>query len=277
MQVECNDSEQPKTSTPRTARLDRTAEQPLDAKSLVGSFFHSDARHGWQGCVVGEPSPGVYLVELFSWIDGGSTEQRLVRLDDMDTWVFYDSAEWMTDRYAYGGKKERWEIDRQALVEHAGHDQQSGGTHVDTSSRQNSRVPDVPGFLGKGASMAGNVGTETNQWGALLQAWAERWNNTPRTASEVLAALRPRGTLSDVVPDALASVAAMPVEREQVAASKLGTALAGITGRRYGDTNVWLERQETGHARKRLWVAHARRQLCPEPSPAPQCRLQPRR
>ena len=126
MQVECNDSEQSQTSTPRTTRLDLAARMPLDAKSLVGSFFHSDARHGWQGCVVGEPSPGVYLVELLSWIDGGSTEQRLVRLDDMDKWTFYDTAEWMNYRHKYGGKQQQWEQERQAASEPTSHDEQLG-------------------------------------------------------------------------------------------------------------------------------------------------------
>ena len=126
MQGESNDSEQPKTSTPRIDRLHLATEQLLDTKSLVGSFFHSDAQHGWQGCVVGEPSPGIYLVELFSWIDGGSTEQRLVRLDDMSKWAFYDTAEWMGYRYKYGGKQQQWEQERQAASGHTSHDEQLG-------------------------------------------------------------------------------------------------------------------------------------------------------
>ncbi len=114
----------------------------------------------------------------------------------------------------------------------------------------------VPGFLENAATMAANTDAETTQWEALLQAWTELWSDTPHTASDVLVALRSGGDLADVVPDALASVAAMPIDREQSAVSKLGTALARITGRHYGDTNVWLERQEVGHGRKRLWVVH---------------------
>lgn len=137
MQVEDNGSEQPKTPTPRTTRLDLAAELPLDAKSLVGSFFHSDVQHGWQGCVVGEPSPGVYLVELFSWIDGGSTEQRLVRLDDMSKWVFYDTADWMGYRYKYGGKQQQWEQERQVANRRTTQDEQSG----DTATRSREYLP----------------------------------------------------------------------------------------------------------------------------------------
>lgn len=66
--------------------------------SLVGSFFHSDASLQWQGCVVAEAVRGeVYLVELFEWLSGRSTHQRLVRMDDMTEWRFYDSAEWMRE------------------------------------------------------------------------------------------------------------------------------------------------------------------------------------
>lgn len=63
--------------------------------SLVGSFFLSDSGRGWQGCVVAEPAPGTYLVELFSWLWGQPTEQLLVRIEDMQEWTFYDTDEWM--------------------------------------------------------------------------------------------------------------------------------------------------------------------------------------
>lgn len=79
------------------SRVADAEERSFDARSLVGSFFHGTAERRWQGCVVAEPSPGVYLVELFSWASGQPTEQRLVRLADMAEWSFYDSAEWMNN------------------------------------------------------------------------------------------------------------------------------------------------------------------------------------
>lgn len=59
-----------------------------------------------------EPSPGVYLVELFDWVAGGSSAQMLVPIDDMFEWRFYDNAKWMQYAYEYGGVKQQWERER---------------------------------------------------------------------------------------------------------------------------------------------------------------------
>jgi hypothetical protein len=69
--------------------------------SLIGSFFLATSERGWQGCVVAEPAPGVYLVELFSWIMGDSLDQRLVALATMieEGWRFYDTSQWMNTAY----------------------------------------------------------------------------------------------------------------------------------------------------------------------------------
>lgn len=82
-------------------RLSSVDDQPLTSTSLVGSYFHSrvDGKIKWQGCVVGEPSPGIYLVETFSWLMGDSCDQQLVSISDMAGWSFYDSAEWMQNAY----------------------------------------------------------------------------------------------------------------------------------------------------------------------------------
>lgn len=79
----------------------------LSPDSLVGSFFHGSDSQQWQGVVVAEPVPGVYLVELFDWIIGASTEQVLVRIDEMMGWHFYDDAEWMQNSYEQG-IADRW-------------------------------------------------------------------------------------------------------------------------------------------------------------------------
>lgn len=96
---------------PGRDRLANVSRRPLAPDSLVGSFFHSDAERGWQGCVVAEPVPGVYLVETFEWIVGSSYEQELVRIEDMTGWAFYDDAEWMNSSYEHG-KRGRWERQR---------------------------------------------------------------------------------------------------------------------------------------------------------------------
>jgi hypothetical protein len=79
----------------------------LDPNSLVGSFFHSDRKRHWQGCVVAEPANGVFLVELFNWVGPQfeSTYQRLVRLEEMMEWRFYDTADWMDHAFEQVVKK----------------------------------------------------------------------------------------------------------------------------------------------------------------------------
>lgn len=93
---------------PHQDRLSMVVEGPFKTDSLVGSYFHGDDERQWQGCVVAEPSPGVFLVELFEWLVGSSSEQRLVRLDEMTEWHFYDDAKWMNNAYN-GGISRRWE------------------------------------------------------------------------------------------------------------------------------------------------------------------------
>ncbi|HEY7207001.1 MAG TPA: hypothetical protein VH416_02075 [Gaiellaceae bacterium] len=100
------------TTTPvRAERVDIAAERPFAADSLVGSFFHSEPEH-WQGVVVAEPFPGVYLVETFEWFAGSRYEQRLVWLDEMKGWHFYDDSEWMVNAYEHG-LRHRWERERE--------------------------------------------------------------------------------------------------------------------------------------------------------------------
>lgn len=86
-------------SAPGKNRLDQSANQPLDPHSLIGSYFTGIAPAAqpgppgggpgaspWRGCVVAEPSPGTYLVQL-----AGRGEQRLVTLSDMTDWEFWDN------------------------------------------------------------------------------------------------------------------------------------------------------------------------------------------
>lgn len=81
--------------------------------TLVGKFFHTrkpDGAAGWQGRVIEEPSPGVYLCGLFEWLMGYEDTRVLVRLEDMlasfdaeggsfARFEFYDSADEMSDKW----------------------------------------------------------------------------------------------------------------------------------------------------------------------------------
>jgi hypothetical protein len=83
----------------RGDRLTVAVEREFELDSLVGSFFHSDRERGWQGCVVAEPAPGIYLLETFDWLVGASYVQVLIRIEDMLEWTFYDDARWLSNHY----------------------------------------------------------------------------------------------------------------------------------------------------------------------------------
>lgn len=95
-------------SARREDRLSIVTSEPLRRDSLVGSYFHGDEEHQWQGVIVAEPAPGVYLCEFGSWASGSSTSQQLVRLEDMAGWHFYDDGDWWANHYNTS-LKYRWE------------------------------------------------------------------------------------------------------------------------------------------------------------------------
>jgi hypothetical protein len=64
----------------------------------VGMFFHTYNAHGareWQGQIDEEIEPNVYRVQLFSWIDGRATDQRVVTRAELGSiMLFADEATW---------------------------------------------------------------------------------------------------------------------------------------------------------------------------------------
>jgi len=75
---------------------------------LVGKFFHSyDRETGlvvcWQGHILSEPSAGVYLAQLFSWIMGEPTDQLVIPISQMidEHWKFYDTRDEWTFAYEH--------------------------------------------------------------------------------------------------------------------------------------------------------------------------------
>lgn len=76
---------------------------------LIGKFFHSLNSEGnveWQGCVVGSPEPGWYLLQLCEWMMGEPNVMRLVRIEEMNSWLFYPNSESMTHSYDEGAARE---------------------------------------------------------------------------------------------------------------------------------------------------------------------------
>jgi hypothetical protein len=79
------------------------------SNGLVGKFFHSlnsDKKVEWQGFVLSNPEPGWYLVQLFEWLMGNPNVIRLVRIEQMESWLFYPSAKIMSDSYDSGVARE---------------------------------------------------------------------------------------------------------------------------------------------------------------------------
>jgi len=60
----------------------------------------------WQGVVVGNPEPGWYLVQLFEWLMGEPNLRRLVKIEDMEHWLFYEDVEAMKFSYDHGTARE---------------------------------------------------------------------------------------------------------------------------------------------------------------------------
>lgn len=72
------------------------AEKKIQANStLVGRHFHilSSGRIDKQGKVLAEHAPGKYEIQLFSWIMGEPTDRKIVLIEEMDEWIFYERRE----------------------------------------------------------------------------------------------------------------------------------------------------------------------------------------
>ena len=64
---------------------------------LIGKFIHmvEDGKIECQGEVIASPEPGYYLIQLYSWITGFPTNEKLVHVSDMKNWKFYsDIDDW---------------------------------------------------------------------------------------------------------------------------------------------------------------------------------------
>ncbi|MDF0673749.1 MAG: GIY-YIG nuclease family protein [Nitrospira sp.] len=70
-------------------------------KSLVGKFFHSfkDGKICWQGYIVADQADGYYLVQLFEWVLGDPSVQKVIHLGQMADWDFYGSTDEMYEAY----------------------------------------------------------------------------------------------------------------------------------------------------------------------------------
>ena len=75
--------------------------------SLVGKFFHTfeDGKLSHQGQILSAEADDYFLIQYFSWIDGGTTNQELIPFSDMPNWRFYGTDEAMIEA---GRRKAKW-------------------------------------------------------------------------------------------------------------------------------------------------------------------------
>ena len=65
---------------------------------LIGLYFLTFTQPpknvlNWQGRVLSEPNSGWFLVQLYDWILGEAGDIRLVRIEEMAAWYFFESIE----------------------------------------------------------------------------------------------------------------------------------------------------------------------------------------
>lgn len=89
-------------------RKDYVSKCELSPETLVGSWFHAVEEDVivWQGIVVAEPQPGMYLVHVDTLEPGATNVQLLVGLEKMcddeenTAWRFFDTEEQARSAYA---------------------------------------------------------------------------------------------------------------------------------------------------------------------------------
>lgn len=110
---------QAKRESERVKHLVQETKQPRrSSDGLINKYFHSypNDELNWQGQVLKEVSPGIFLVQFFSWLMGAPTDQKLIPLTQMikDGWKFYDDdEEWRHEAEEYNFRHQR----KEALVE----------------------------------------------------------------------------------------------------------------------------------------------------------------
>jgi hypothetical protein len=79
---------------------------------LIGRWFHSFHADGrtviWQGQILGL-THGRYLVQLYEWVLGEPSTERLIPVADVAGWQFYPSAQAKNDWYenVYSPRREQ--------------------------------------------------------------------------------------------------------------------------------------------------------------------------
>jgi hypothetical protein len=98
-----------------------------DARALPYFVRWDSSRVQLRGRVVGNPDPGMYVVELFDTPSAGRTEQRVVELETMRFWWFYRTREEFDAAMRQHTWMERYFVLREELEE--AHNPETGWLH----------------------------------------------------------------------------------------------------------------------------------------------------
>ena len=94
----------------------RPMQDPERGVMLKEKYFHTREREtreiAYQGYILDYMPPRLVLVQLFSWIDGRATAQKL--LEVTDHWDFYETNEMMRD--AHEAETGRVDLSRVAVI-----------------------------------------------------------------------------------------------------------------------------------------------------------------
>lgn len=92
--------------------------------NLVGLFFHSytivDKKPviRWQGQVLKQIAADKYLVQLYDFVCGAPSDQKIIHARDMDNWSYYPDITTMNESYyRKSGIPSEWASRVQGLVD----------------------------------------------------------------------------------------------------------------------------------------------------------------
>jgi hypothetical protein len=112
-------------------------------------------------------------------------------------------------------------------------------------------VSGISGFLANLDEMYESADLESPQWEAFLSAWMDRSGEHRITAADLVRAIDGNSSgLQDALPEQLADAHSRP----ECFSRRLGKALAQHVEKRYGDTELYIERAENdSHAKVARW------------------------
>ena len=112
----------------------------------------------------------------------------------------------------------------------------------------------VPGFLGNLDALYDEVDEEARQWESFLLTWKGSIGDQPVTTARLYQDLLASDVLRQSAPDEIAKTLD---EKPNTARVRIGSTLAKLVGRRFGEQQLRIERQRDSHAKVAVWYVAA--------------------